>query len=321
MLEATPLIFEPYLKSVIWGGDKICRYKGVAQPEPRIGESWEISAVPGHESVVASGPYAGLKLSELTERFGADLLGEKVEKIYGRQFPLLVKIIDAVDNLSVQVHPNGELARQRHGSLGKSEMWYIIDTEEGSKIYAGLKEEMTPDEYVRRVENGTFSDALAVYDSSAGDVFYIPAGCVHAIGAGNFLAEIQESSDISYRIYDYDRKDANGVGRELHTMLAKDAIDFTVRNDYRYPRPSAHDKDCEIVACDYFSTRRIIVDGRVDLSFDNKSFVVIMCVEGEVTLSYPSGEMTLRSKHTCLIPAIMPSVRIDGNATLLLTHI
>lgn len=321
MIEKAPIIFKPYLKSVIWGGNKICDYKGIDQPEPNIGESWEISAVPGHESVVAEGIYKGLKLTELIDRFGEELLGKKVVDKYGLNFPLLVKIIDAADNLSVQVHPDDALAQERHNSLGKTEMWYIIDTDKGAKIFAGLNTAMTPDDYVRRVAEGTFADTLAVHESAPGDVFFLPAGRVHAIGAGNLLAEIQESSDITYRIYDYDRRDAAGNARELHTELAKDAIDYTVHADYKSPRPADDEKDCEIVKCEHFTTRRVKVDGKTELSFDPDSFTVVMCIEGEAVLSGREGEIKIKKGHTVLVPAALTRLSVEGHGTLLVSHV
>lgn len=318
MIEKAPIRFVPYLKSVIWGGDKICKYKGIEQREPNIGESWEISAVPGHESVVAEGTYEGATLVDLIDRFGADLLGEKVVAKYGNRFPLLVKLIDAADNLSVQVHPDDDLAMKRHGSLGKTEMWYIIDTEKGAKILAGLNTEMTPEEYAERVGDGTFADTIAVHESAPGDVFFLPAGRVHAIGAGNLLAEIQESSDITYRIYDYDRCDAQGNPRELHTDLAKDAIDYTVHAEYKSPRPAAGETDAEIVACDHFSVRRVLVDGKWRPSLGRDSFAVLMCVDGATALEWPGGKATLTQGQTVLIPAAMDDLTVDGKATLIL---
>ena len=210
MIERVPIRFAPYLKSVIWGGDKICSYKGIVQHEPRIGESWEISSVPGHESIVCEGKYEGRSIVDLIDEFGPELLGEKVFSKFHGKFPLLIKFIDAADNLSVQVHPDDELALKRHNSLGKTEMWYIVDSEPKAKIYAGLNKLISPEEYVRLVEDGEFESALATHDSHTGDVFFLPAGRVHAIGAGNLLAEIQESSDITYRIFDYNRRDASG---------------------------------------------------------------------------------------------------------------
>ncbi len=320
MIEQAPIIFSPYLKSVIWGGEKICEYKGIPQPEPRIGESWEISAVPGHESVVAEGTYKGLNITELIERFGVELLGTAVVEKYGEKFPLLIKLIDANDNLSVQVHPDDALAKARHNSLGKTEMWYIIQADKGAKIYAGLNCEMTPDEYVERVENGTFAETLAVHNSAAGDVFFLPAGRVHAIGAGNLLAEIQESSDITYRIYDYDRLDADGNPRQLHTEEAKDAIDFKVYDNYKNSPVGSSEVCAEIVRCDHFTTDRIIIDGEMQLPLSRKSFTVIMCIEGEVIMKYHSGEMKLKKGHTVLLPAALDTMELSGKALLLTSH-
>ncbi len=317
-IDRRPLSFVPYLKSVIWGGEKICRYKGIPQTEPNIGESWEISAVPGHESVVAEGPYKGETLTDLIDRFGAQLLGERVVERYGGEFPLLIKLIDANDNLSVQVHPDDDLARERHGCAGKTEMWYIIQSDEDARIYAGLNTSMTPAEYVERVDAGTFAETLAVHESHPGDIFFLPAGRVHAIGAGNLLAEIQQSSDITYRIYDYDRRDAEGRSRELHTAQAKDAIDYTVRDDYK--NAPAVGADTEIVSCDYFVTRRILLDGEKSLTLDPSAFTVIICLDGTATLRYGGGETPLTAGHTLLIPAALTTLILDGQATLLITH-
>ncbi len=317
MIEKAPLRFVPYLKSVIWGGNKICSYKGIEQTEPNIGESWEISAVPGHESVVESGSYAGMTITRLIDRFGSELLGDEVMKRYHGKFPLLIKIIDANDNLSVQVHPDDALAMARHNSLGKTEMWYIIDAEKGAKIYAGLNTAMTPDDYVRRVDEGTFAETLTVHDSHPGDIFFLPAGRVHAIGAGNLLAEIQESSDITYRIYDYERRDANGNPRELHTQLAKDAIDYSITDKSEKSPAIPPNCDTEIVKCNHFTTTEITLDGEMTLSLNHDSFMVMMCIDGEVVIEYPDGELPLRKGHTVLLPAAMTAVTLRGNALIL----
>ena len=320
-IKQQPILFEPYLKSVIWGGNKICRYKGIPQSEENIGESWEISAVPGHVSVVADGPYKGLNLNDLINEFGEELLGSEVIKKYGREFPLLIKIIDANDNLSVQVHPDDALAKERHNSLGKTEMWYIISTDEGAKIYAGLKDKLNPEEYVKCVKNGTFADALAVHDSKPGDLFFLPAGRVHAIGAGNLLAEIQESSDITYRIFDYDRRDANGNPRELHTELAKDAIDYTVYENYKEKAPSSDEKIATLVDCEHFVTQRILVDGVTGVSLSDKSFHVIICIDGTIELQYPDGAMEISKGQSVLLPAVLDELNIVGKGTILLTGV
>lgn len=320
MIAKTPLRFKPYLKPVIWGGDKICALKGIEQPEPNIGESWEISAVPGHESVVDGGVYDGLTIKDLIATFGPGLLGEEVYERYGGNFPLLIKLIDANDNLSVQVHPDDSLAMQRHGCLGKTEMWYIIDSEEEARIYAGLQLELTPEEYEMRVKDNRLMDALAVHDSNPGDVFFLPAGRVHAIGAGNLLAEIQESSDVTYRIYDYSRRDKEGNLRELHTELAKDAIDFKVHSNYKNPPVPDEKSRAELASCEHFTTYRVILEGEADLSFDTLSFTVVMCVEGNALLAYPGGEMTLNVGQTLLIPAVLEDVHLEGNAVILISR-
>ncbi len=318
MIKKEGIRFLPYFKSVIWGGERICKYKGVEQTEEKIGESWEISAVPGHESVVAEGPYKGMRITELIDCFGAELLGSKVMERYDGKFPLLVKLIDANDNLSVQVHPDDELAKKRHDSLGKTEMWYIIDADKGAKIYSGLNREMTPEEYVARVADNTIEETLAVHDSHPGDIFFLPAGRVHAIGAGNLLAEIQESSDITYRIYDYDRRDAQGNARELHTELAKDAIDYTYYEDYRSEEPDPCISDVEIAKCDHFTVNRVLLAGEMEMEFDETSFTVVMCLEGEAELKYEDRGMVLKAGETVLLPAVMTAWKLIGNGVLLL---
>lgn len=320
MIKEAPIVFKPYLKDVIWGGNRICEYKGIPQDIANIGESWEISEVPGHESVVVEGDYAGLNLTELIAKFKEELLGERVFKKYHGKFPLLIKIIDANDNLSVQVHPNDELAGERHNSLGKTEMWYIIHSEKGAKIYAGLKQSLTPEEYVERIANKTFAHTLAVHDSFPGDVFFLPAGRVHAIGAGNLLAEIQESSDITYRIYDYDRVDANGKGRELHTQQAKDAIDYKVYPEYKNAPLPEDSVDCEMVECEHFSTRRIKLDGEREFNVDKDSFTVLMCIKGEARIKCKDGETLLPKGRTALLPAKSKTFKMNGIATLIMAH-
>ena len=317
MIKKEPISFRPYLKSVIWGGEKICKYKGIEQAEAKIGESWEISAVPGHESVVAEGPYKGMKITELIECFGSELLGRDVFDRYDGKFPLLVKLIDANDNLSVQVHPDDELAGKRHDSLGKTEMWYIIDADEGARIYSGLNREMTPEEYVRMVEENSIEDALAVHDSRPGDVFFLPAGRVHAIGGGNLLAEIQESSDITYRIYDYGRRDANGNQRELHTEQAKDAIDYTFHRDYKSAPADPGETNALIAECGHFKVYRLLLDGGMTLSYDDSSFTVLMCLEGECTIECGGDPMAVKAGETVLLPAVLTESVLKGRGTLL----
>ena len=223
-----PYKFEPYLKTTLWGGYQIAPFKGIFTAQPNIGESWEISGVPGHESVAIDRGLVddidmGLTLTQLIDKYKGLLVGNKVYKHFGNKFPLLVKFIDSRQDLSVQVHPNDELAMERHGCAGKTEMWYVIKSDVGAKIYSGLRKSITPDDYERLVgadneENGEnpMASVIATHEAHDGDLYFLPAGRLHAIGAGNFLAEIQETSDITYRVYDFGRKDAHGKPRELH---------------------------------------------------------------------------------------------------------
>lgn len=313
----TPLIFEPYLKTVIWGGDEIAAYKGIDTHLRNIGESWEVSGVPGRESVVASGPLKGRTLTDLVKECPSEILGEDVYRRFGATFPLLVKIIDAHDRLSVQVHPDEELARRRHNSVGKTEMWYIIGARPGARIYAGLNREISPGEYERRVADNTMMDVVAEYDTSVGDVFFLPPGCIHAIGAGNLLAEIQQPSDITYRIYDYDRRDAYGNPRELHTNLAKAAIDYKAMSSCKVPVGGSGDG--VLVECQYFTVSHLGLSGREVLRFE--SFMVVMCLSGSVCLTAGGGSVTLTQGSTALLPAILGSAVAEGEAGLLLATI
>ncbi|MDE6495684.1 MAG: class I mannose-6-phosphate isomerase [Duncaniella sp.] len=316
-----PLHFSPYLKSVIWGGEAIAPFKGIVTDQKSIGESWEISAVPGKVSVVDRGSFKGRSLTELIEEFGPALVGGKVYETYGKNFPLLIKIIDAKDNLSVQVHPDDELAEKRHHCPGKTEMWHIIDTAPGAKIYVGLKQQITPDEYERRVADNTIMDVIDSYDSTPGDTFFLPAGRIHAIGAGNLLAEIQETSDITYRIYDYDRRDADGNPRQLHTEQARDAIDYTVYPDYKNAPVSADVADVDLVNCHHFDVRRILLDNTCELPMNHTrdSFMIVMCLAGEATLKYGTEGRTetIRQGDTLLFPASLGNIAATGTATLL----
>ena len=221
-----PLKFHPILKQTLWGGERIIPYKELASGLSRVGESWELSGMPGSESVVAEGPWAGSTLSELIGRFGAELLGKANYARFGQEFPLLVKFIDAREDLSIQVHPDDELARKRHGKSGKCEMWYVLEAEPGASLLTGFSRPIAPAEYERRVADNTLTDVLNRQAIASGDVFYLPAGRVHSIGKGSFIVEIQQSTDNTYRIYDFDRRDAAGNSRELHTELARVAIDF-----------------------------------------------------------------------------------------------
>ena len=227
-----PLKFQPLLKSTIWGGEKIIPFKHLDLQQEKVGESWEISGVPGDESIVANGADAGKNLQQMMDEYKGALVGEENYQRFDGQFPLLIKFIDAQDDLSIQVHPDDELAQQRHNSRGKTEMWYVIGNDGGkAHLRSGLSRQITPQQYADMIADNTITDALKEYAVQPGDVYYLPAGRIHSIGAGCFIAEIQETSNITYRIYDFNRKDKNGNTRELHTELSKDAIDYTVEDD------------------------------------------------------------------------------------------
>ena len=304
--------FQPILKSLIWGGDKIAPYKQIETSQQQVGESWELSGVKGNESVVAEGPEAGTPLPELIARHGAGLLGAKNFERFGEEFPLLIKFIDARQDLSIQGHPNDELAWKRHKSKGKTEMWYVVSADKDAHLRSGFSKQVTPAEYEASVGDNTITDILADYKIAPGDVFFLPAGRVHSIGAGSFIAEIQQTSNITYRIYDFNRRDANGNTRELHTELAKDAIDYTVLPDYRTKYEQAQDRETELVSCPYFTTS--LCDLTAPLTLDYAaldSFVVVICVEGKGMIADDSGnEMPIHQGETVLLPATVKSLRI-----------
>ena len=297
--------FQPILKSLIWGGEKIAPYKGIATDQRNIGESWELSGVKDNESVVAEGPEAGTSLPELIARHGAALLGKANYGRFGEEFPLLIKFIDARQDLSIQVHPNDELAWERHKSKGKTEMWYVVSADKDAHLRSGFSKQVTPAEYEASVGDNTITDILADYKIAPGDVFFLPAGRVHSIGAGAFIAEIQQTSNITYRIYDYDRPGPDGKPRELHTELAKEAIDYTVPDDYRTHYERIRNKDTELVACPYFTTH--LCDATFSVLCDYSaldSFVVLIFVAGAGELVDSEGNrVAVQQGETVLIPA------------------
>ena len=317
-----PFKFEPYLKETIWGGKQIAEYKGIKACSENIGESWEISGVKGHESIVAEGGTScedkGLTISELIQKYREKLLGEKVYEQFGTEFPLLIKFIDSRQDLSVQVHPDDKLAKERHGCQGKTEMWYIINSKPGAKIYAGLNKHITPEDYVRMTDKETIDghsplmDVIAAHDSHVGDIFFLPAGRLHSIGAGNLLVEIQQTSDITYRVYDFGRRDANGNTRELHIDLAKDAIDYNVYTDIR----STYDKDAqiaELVKCKYFDVRKLTIDKKASIDFKIQSFVIAICLKGKAEIN----GTYIRQGEIILVPADNNILNITGTVELL----
>lgn len=314
-----PFKFVPYLKTVLWGGDCIANYKGIKTDLSHIGESWEISGVNGHESVVSEGADKGVTLPELIDKYRGDLVGDAVYEKYGNTFPLLVKVIDARQNLSLQVHPNDELARKRHNSMGKTEMWYILEADEDAIIYAGLAHGITKDDYRRMVADGSIMDVVTRNESHRGDLFFLPAGRIHSIGAGNLLVEVQETSDITYRVYDFGRVDVNGKPRELHTDLAMDAIDYTVSENYRTEYDREARGDVKLLKCRYFEVHKINVDGAIDIDSNLcDSFRIIMCLDGKVEAIDNFGNTTsLRQGETMLVPAVTSLLHMTGAGTLL----
>ncbi len=305
--------FIPILKSPLWGGEKIATYKQIATDRKQIGESWELSGVEGDVSVLAEGPDAGKTLTELLARDKERLLGSRNYERFGTEFPLLIKFIDAREDLSIQVHPDDRLAWERHRSKGKTEMWYVVAADEGAHLRSGFTRQVTPAEYEKSVADDTITDLLTDHEVRPGDVFFLPAGRIHSIGAGSFIAEIQQTSNITYRIYDFNRRDANGNLRELHTEQAKEAIDYSVETDYRTHYEAVKDRPVELVACPYFTTTLYDLTRpcEIDLAATD-SFLVVMCIEGSGTLTDDQGSaMPLRQGETVLVPASAKSLSVS----------
>ena len=323
-----PYKFQPYLKTTIWGGYQIAPFKGIYTAQPNIGESWEISGVPGHESIAVERGLVddvdvGMNLTQLIDKYKALLVGQKVYKRFGNQFPLLVKFIDSRQDLSVQVHPDDKLAQERHGCAGKTEMWYVIKSDVGSKIYAGLSKSITPEDYEQLAKanaphgdpggmHSPMQDVIATHEAHEGDLYFLPAGRLHAIGAGNFLAEIQQASDITYRVYDFGRKDAHGNPRELHIEQAKDAIDYQVWPEYRTSYDSTKPTS-QLINCPYFVVHRVVVQVAQQIDFHCDSFVIVMCLWGEANIN----GIHIRQGETILVPACENVLYIFGSATFL----
>lgn len=318
-----PFRFKPYYKTTLWGGEKIAAFKDIRTSLRNIGESWEISGVPGHESIVTEGGASdgsdlGLTLPRLIDKYKEQLVGRRVYEKFGNQFPLLVKLIDAHQDLSIQVHPDDHLALQRHHCMGKTEIWYIIQADQDARIYTGLHQTVSPHGLVSAatapVQDGhsPLMDIINTEESHAGDVFFIPAGRLHAIGAGNLLAEIQQSSDITYRVYDFDRRDGNGQARELHVDMARDAIDYTVYDHYRTPYDRTQPVS-PLVSCPYFTVRLLNVEGDTHIDATCDSFLILLCTQGRAQV----GDTPIRQGDTLLVPACDRVLHLTGQATLL----
>lgn len=301
-----PFLFQPNLHPVVWGGNRLKPWKGLGNDAEPIGESWEVSVVPSSTSIIANGNFAGQSLADVIEKYPEEVLGASVAHQYGNKLPLLVKFIDADKDLSIQVHPDDVMAQREHGKMGKTEMWYVIDATPEAHLYAGFKQQISPYEYEKRIADGSITEVLACHKVSAGDVFYIPAGRVHAICGGILLAEIQQSSDVTYRIYDYNRPDTNGQLRELHTSLAAQALDYTVEREYRTLYPTRENSANLVVDTPFFTVRVNEINHPIHrnlIKYD--SFIISMCIKGacKIRIRETGDEIMLEEGHSCLIPA------------------
>lgn len=308
-----PLKFKTIYKDKIWGGQKIKTYlhKDFGNL-PNCGETWEISGVKSDVSVVASGPLEGESLADLLEQYKDELVGKKVYDHFGNIFPLLVKFIDANDDLSVQVHPDDKLAKERHNSFGKTEMWYIIEADPGSTLITGFNQEMTEQKYVDALNSGHIMDILNREEAAADDVFFLPAGRVHTIGKGLLIAEIQQTSDITYRIYDFDRVDDKGNKRELHTEEALAAIDYKHYPEYKTKYEPRENETVELVSCPYFTTNVLDFDESTAKDYSAlDSFVIHVCVEGGYTLKYNDQAYAVKMGECILLPKSIDKVELE----------
>ena len=318
-----PIKFNPLLVQTLWGGEKIIPFKHLNSDLTQVGESWEISGVKGNETVVSEGEFKGKKLNELVDELKGKLVGEANYKRFGNDFPLLIKFIDARQELSIQVHPTDELAQKRGKLRGKTEMWYIMDSDESAKLRAGMKEKITPEQYKQMVEDDTITEAIAEYKLKEGDCFFLPAGRIHSIGTGCFLAEIQQTSDVTYRIYDFKRKDKDGNYRELHTEEAAECIDYNVEPNYRTEYTPVKNEGVALVECPYFTTAVYDLNEPMTLDYSElDSFVILIGLKGSGEITDNEGNTTtLCEGETILIPATTSEVKVTGNIKFLETYV
>ncbi|WP_158827011.1 type I phosphomannose isomerase catalytic subunit [Mucilaginibacter lacusdianchii] len=312
MSQLYPLKFKTIYKDKIWGGQKIKTYLHKDFGDlPNCGETWEVSGVKSDVSVVADGELAGQSLADLLEQYKGELVGEAVYNRFGNTFPLLVKFIDAADDLSIQVHPDDTLAKERHNSFGKTEMWYVIEADPGATLIAGFNQDVNEQVYVDKLNSGNLTDILNKEDIKAGDVFFLPAGRVHTIGKGLLIAEIQQTSDITYRIYDFDRVDDKGQKRELHTEEALAAIDYKKYPEYKTQYQPKQNETVPLVSCPYFTTN--VLDYTENVSKDYSafdSFVIYVCLEGEFEIKYNGGSVSVKMGDSLVIPNSVNQVEL-----------
>lgn len=315
-----PLVFEPILQDRIWGGTKLKTDLGKNIPTQTTGESWELSAVEGNVSVIKNGAFAGKPLTDLLEDYPDDILGTAVHKRFGKQFPLLFKFLDAREDLSIQVHPNDALAKERHNSFGKTEMWYVMQADEGSRIIVGFNHKSSAEEYLEKLESKKLIDILNEVPAKKGDVYFLETGTIHAIGAGIVIAEIQQTSDITYRIYDWDRVDANGNGRQLHVQEALDAMNYNTTDTQKEYNKEENTSNA-MVDCPYFTTNFLPLNGTANITKNGESFTVYICTEGEYTIEMDGETYNFKKGDTVLVPAAVGAFSLAGEATLLEIYI
>lgn len=314
-----PIKFSPILKEKIWGGNKLKTILNKNTNREGLGESWEISGIKDDISLVANGALKGSSLKELIEEYKEEFVGKKIFEQFGLEFPLLIKFIDANTELSVQLHPNDELARQRHNSFGKTEMWYVMQADKGAKLNIGFKENISKEDYLTHLEEGKITELLNFEEVKKGDSFFIHTGKVHAICAGVLLAEIQQTSDITYRIYDWDRTDSEGNSRELHTALAIDAIDFEKKDDFKLNYGKVANQASEIASCQYFTTNFLPLKGELTRDYSElDSFVIYMCVSGKAEISVNGNTESIEQGQSILIPAKNNEVKLSAEKCELL---
>lgn len=314
-----PLKFNPIYKERIWGGTKLKDVLGKNAEGDLIGESWELSAVEGDVSVISNGSLKGKSLQEVINTYKGDLLGVSVLNKFGTKFPILIKFIDAKKDLSIQLHPNDELAMKRHNSFGKTEMWYVMQADKGAELIVGFNKEVTKEEYVHHLENDTLLDILNYEKVDEGDTFFIKTGKIHAIGTGILLAEIQQTSDVTYRVFDFNRKDKHGNTRELHTEMAVDAIDYEKKDDFKVEYNDEKNVPGNMVTCQYFTTNYINVEGALSIDLSERdSFTIYMCVDGEAEIGTQNGKEKIKKGETLLIPSNSDEVSMSSNSAKLL---
>jgi mannose-6-phosphate isomerase len=313
MSELYPLKFEPVLKEKLWGGTSlVSRYYKKGDPSLKYGESWELSSITGDLSVVSNGFLAGNNIEELIEVYMGDITGDAVFEKFGNEFPLLIKLIEASEDLSIQVHPGNAVAKERHKAYGKTEMWYILESGKDSKIYTGFKEEITKETYLEALHSGKLASLLNAETPVQEDAFFTPAGRIHAIGAGIILAEIQQTSDITYRISDWNRKDPEGKSRELHTDLALDAIDFKAAGKNKISKKPVLNKTENLVNSEFFTTNVISFNERITKDYNLiDSFVIYLCIKGEFLIRWDGNSEPVMKGETVLLPAMIRDVVLE----------